>query len=65
MPKPSGVVPPPPITGVKLVTAWFSVSISEAIDWVAVTAGFTVREKLFDAVSPLASVTVTEKLDAP
>ncbi len=52
-------VPPPAVTGVKLLTAWFWVRNLLAIDCVAVTALFTVSVKLFDAVAPLASVAVT------
>ena len=36
-----GDVPPPPVTGVNAVAAWFCVSAAEAIDCVAVTALLT------------------------
>jgi hypothetical protein len=58
----SGAVPPPPVTGVKLIVAWFWVRTSGPVAGVAVTAGFTIKIKLFDAVAPLESVTVTVKL---
>jgi hypothetical protein len=55
----TGVVPPPPVTGVNEVGSWFSVNTFDATAGVAVTGGFTASEKFADAVSPFASVTVT------
>jgi hypothetical protein len=52
-------VPPEPVTGVKLVAAWFTVSVVEGTDCVAVTAELTVRLKVAVAVALLLSVTVT------
>ena len=52
-------MPPPPVTGVNEVAAWFCVSVAEATAWVAETAPLTVRLKLLLAVALLASVTVT------
>ena len=57
-------VPPLPVTGVKLVMAWFCVKAVEATTVAAVTAAFTARLKLAVAVAPFASVTVTVKLVA-
>ena len=52
-------VPFAPVTGMKLVAAWFCVRVTEATDCVAVTAAFTVRLKVAVAVALLVSVTVT------
>ena len=52
-------MPPPPVTGVKLVAAWFWVSVVEGIACVAVTAALTVTWTVLLAVWLLASVTVT------
>jgi hypothetical protein len=55
----SGVVPPPPVTGVKAVAAWFWVRMVVGTACVAVTAVLTVRLKVAVAVALFASVTVT------
>ena len=49
----------PPVTGVKGVVAVLMVRVVAGIDWVAVTAVFTVRLKVLVAVALLESVTVT------
>jgi hypothetical protein len=59
----SGVVPPPPVTGVKAVAAWFWVRMVVGTAWVAVTAELTVRVKVLLAVALLASVMVTVKVE--
>jgi len=53
------VVPPDPVTGVKEVAAWLTVSVTLAIDWVAATALLTVRLKVAVELAMFASVTVT------
>jgi hypothetical protein len=57
-------VPPPPVTGVNGVTAWFCVTTPAETVCVAVTALLIVRMKVFEAVAPFASVTVTVKVVA-
>ena len=50
-------MPPEPVTGVN-DTGWFTVSVVAGTDCAAVTALFTVREKVAVAVAWFASVTV-------
>ena len=57
-------MPPLPVTGVKAVAARFCVRTVVATACVAVTELLTVRLKVLLAVAPLASVTVTVKLEA-
>lgn len=56
-------MPLAPVTGVN-GAAWPNVRVGEGITDVAVTAEFTIRLKLLLAVTPLASVIVTVKLEA-
>jgi hypothetical protein len=55
----SAPVPPEPETGMKLMAAWFTVSVVVGRTCVAATAAFTVRLKVAVAVALFASVTVT------
>ena len=56
-------MPAEPVTGVNAVTAWPDVTVADEIACVAVTAPLTVSWNALLALAPLASVTVTVKVD--